>query len=143
MSLRRRLQRLEDGLLSASREDEPCTECGWDPEGPNLQVEWEDPSPEEYVAWLKDWYERGCLPHEAEHRGQPDPCPNCGAQVVIVDWDDADRAKMFRRECERLKACNWDVETFFASQTGKPKDNQVPDYPPSSWSGGSSPNGRS
>ena len=143
MSLRRRLERLEAEYSDSSARRSTCPECGFDPEGANLQVEWEDPSPEEYVAWLKDFYERGCLPHEAEHRGQPkSPCPNCGAQVVIVDWDDADRAKMFRRECERLKACNWDVETFFASQTGKPS-NQVPDYPPSSWSGGSSPNGRS
>jgi hypothetical protein len=140
VSLRRRLERLEAGYSDAS----PCNACGFDPESPIITVEWEDPPTEEDIAALREWYEQG-MPSErmsdsSEEEPSRAPCPRCGREEIIVDWDDARRAELRRLEAEMMARRGWTLDALLPSQE-VPQD-QVPDYAPSHWSSGGPPNGR-
>ncbi len=124
MSLRRRLERLEDECGRSSA----CPECGIDPNAPiEYEVVLEDPPTPEEMRELREWYERGMPPGEepsSEPEEESQRCARCGRWVLyVIDWDDAPtRGELRRLEAEMLAR-------RFAN-------GDVPGYPPQGRGGG-------
>ncbi len=107
--LRRRLERLE-----ADDGGEECPECGSNPHSP-IVVEWEDPPTEEDIAALRKWYEQGMPPEAEEEPSSSGPCPRCGREEIIVDWDDARRGELRRLEAEMMARRGWSLDGLLSS----------------------------